>query len=241
MRADIECLLRQVFQPGRAEQAPTKLVSLPIPGYSHRVYFRRNTSDRYVVRQIFREQEYDCLGHERSIRFIVDGGATIGAASFYLLSKSPDARAIVVETDESNLEVCRRNLGPFNDRIEIIPVPLGAESSLSPNGVMKGQAEAECLRRVEPSHISLNDLFDRIAEPMIDLVKLDAPCAERQFRGESSLRWLERTRNLVIESIPSDRLVAIRSAMEHFDYKENRHGELTVFRNIVKKCGSSSK
>lgn len=249
LRADLEHWLRRIFQRHCLDNAPMKLVSLPIPGYSHRVYFRRNTSDLHIVRQVFRSRDYDCLHSEQEIRFFVDGGANIGATSFFLLSKYPHARAIVIEPDETNLEVCRRNLGPFNDRIQIMPLALwsmtaplkfcrpengkGQKSSISVVSSAKEEAEIE--------GVSLDDLFTRIDSPIVDLVKLDVEGAEEKIFGEGTLCWLERTRNLLIELHGAACEEVVLSKLKAFEYEISHSGDLSVFQNIRKKVSSGSK
>lgn len=248
LRADLEHWLRRIFQRHCLDQAPTKLVSLPIPGYSHRIYFRRNTSDLHIVRQVFRLRDYDCLNRDQEIRIFVDGGANIGATSFFLLSKYPQARAIVIEPDEANLEVCRRNLGPFNDRIEVMPLALWSKTvplKFCRHG--KGQAQESAIsvgscsaEEAEIEGISLDDLFHRIDSPKVDLVKLDVEGAEQTIFSDGTLHWLDRTRNLLIEPHGPACEDALFSGLKPFLYEESRSGDLFVFQNIRKRDHTAS-
>lgn len=248
LRADLEHWLRRIFQRHCLDKAPMKLVSLPIPGYSHRVYFRRNTSDLHIVRQVFRSRDYDCLDSDQKVRFFVDGGANIGATSFFLLSKYPQARAIVIEPDEANLEVCRRNLGPFNDRIQIMPLALW--SMTAPLKVCrqgKGMGQESAIYVINSSNdeaeiegISLDDLFRRIDSPIVDLVKLDVEGAEAKIFEEGTLHWLERTRNLLIEFHGTRCEEVVLSKLKPFEYEVSHSGDLSVFQNIRKRGFSGS-
>lgn len=240
-RADLEHWLRRIFQRNHLADVPTRLVGIRIPGFAHRFYFRRNTSDRFIVRQIFRSREYDCLDSNQPIRFFVDGGGNIGATSVYLLTKFPEARAIVIEPDDTNREVCLRNLGPFLDRIEIVPRALWSESAplhFCRSSVGAGQESAISVATCQNGEtadiegITLDDLFKRIDVSTVDLVKLDVEGAEEEIFGKGSLKWLGRTRNIVIELHGPHCERAFRHALKHFTFDESHSGDLTVCQNL---------
>src|SRR5262249_26076768 len=74
------------------------------------------SSDMSVAGQIFGKEEYECLKDLRNVSIIIDLGANVGYSSAYLLSCFPGSRVLAVEPDESNFEVCKKNLSPYGDR-----------------------------------------------------------------------------------------------------------------------------
>ena len=69
-------------------------------GYPYPLHLRYGTSDPYVFRQIFVEQEYAPFRASGEIRLIVDCGANVGFSSAYFLHRFPNARVIAVEVVE---------------------------------------------------------------------------------------------------------------------------------------------
>ena len=115
---------------------PTRGVrSVRLKGYSYPIYFRAGTSDLEVIRQVFVEKQYECVGSENDVKTIVDCGANIGCTSFYFLHRYPNARIIAVEPDSLNFAFCLRNLRPFGERVILVnsgiwsaPIPLRLRS-----------------------------------------------------------------------------------------------------------------
>ncbi len=116
---DIEHWLRRVFQRNELDRVPRDLVKIRLKGYAHPLWIRRNSSDRFVVRQVFRNGEYGSIDLAGPIRRFVDAGANIGCASFYLLHRYPDSEGDVIEADPENFALCQKNLAPFGVRVRL--------------------------------------------------------------------------------------------------------------------------
>src|SRR5262245_9642817 len=89
------------------------LITITPSGYSRPLTFRRLGTDASVVRQMLVRQEYRPIAELPGIHLIVDCGANIGAAAYYLLHRYPSARLIAVEPDPENHALCERNLARF--------------------------------------------------------------------------------------------------------------------------------
>jgi hypothetical protein len=81
-------------------------------------FLRVPSLDVWTFDQIFIKQEYD-FDVKRTPKVIVDAGANIGLASIYFSNKFPDSKIIAIEPEESNLEILRKNIAPYDN---IIPV-----------------------------------------------------------------------------------------------------------------------
>lgn len=97
---------------------------------------------------------------------VLDLGANIGVAALYFLSRNRSNRVRCYEPDPSNLELLRRNLEPFADRVEII------DKAVAPSG-----GTGTLYRAVDGKHSSLREevaVFNGFAaEVQTDLVAFD--------------------------------------------------------------------
>jgi FkbM family methyltransferase len=207
LRLDIEHWLRSIFQRTDLDRMPRSLVALHLKGYPHPLFIRRNSSDRFIVRQVFRQREYGSVPLMLPIRLFVDAGANIGCASFYLLQQFPQAHAEVIEPDPENLVLCRQNLEPFASRIRFRAQgvwPRSASLRLikpAPGAELESTISViECLpgERGDVQSVSLDDVLAQQSQAEFDLVKMDIEGAERAVL-EDLPAWLGSTRNLMIE------------------------------------------
>jgi hypothetical protein len=110
-----------------SSSTPPTIRRVRLRGYRYPFFYRENTSDAAVIRQVLGTQEYECVGHASDVSFILDCGANIGCTSFYFLNRYPNARLIAVEPDSENAQLCRRNLRPFGGRALVIQAGLWSE------------------------------------------------------------------------------------------------------------------
>jgi FkbM family methyltransferase len=235
--ADIEHWLRRVLSPNGLAGAPRSVVVIRLRGYRHPLAFRRNTSDRFIVRQVFREAEYGCIAADESLRVFVDGGANIGCTSFFLLQRFPQSQAIVIEPDDENMALCRRNLAPFGERVRYLSSALWSKSTpLKIVQPARGQAQESMISVVECPEGDVPDLDSvSLADVMpspVDLVKLDIEGAEREIFDHGSSEWIDRTRNLIIELHGPEARKSFQRVLSHFDFESSESGELTYCRNL---------
>jgi FkbM family methyltransferase len=176
-------------------------------GYRDPIFIRRNTSDRFIVRQVFRDDEYGSVDLAGPIHRFVDAGANIGCATYYLLHRYPDAVAEVIEPDADNLAVCQRNLAVFGERVHLHgkgvwprTAPLRVVRPPTGTAMESTIRVVECLPGEKPDveGVSLDDLARQGDRSPFDLVKMDIEGAETPIL-EASPRWLDSTRNLMIE------------------------------------------
>ncbi len=80
----------------------------------------RGTSDINVFNQIFIRQEYSSLRNLENVLMVLDLGANVGYSSAYFLSCFRNSRVVAVEPDERNVAVCKVNLEPYGDRVQLL-------------------------------------------------------------------------------------------------------------------------
>lgn len=150
-------------------------------------WLRGGTLDLMIAREILCEESEYRSPKSIDPKVIIDVGANIGMTSLYYLTLYQNAKIFCFEPVPENLELLRRNLEPYADRVTIIPKGLGDaegvftfERSTDPRnfggGGFHGGGEGDCslslpvttLRQVAKEH-----QIDRV-----DLIKLDAEGAE---------------------------------------------------------------
>lgn len=103
-----------------------------VPGLPGAVHLRESVSDHAIFWQCLVRNQYDTRRfpqHERLMAayrealsaghqpVIIDCGANIGLASIWFAIQFPKARIYAVEPDPENLDLLRRNVAPFGDRV----------------------------------------------------------------------------------------------------------------------------
>jgi FkbM family methyltransferase len=215
-----------------------RLRPIRLPGYEHPVHVRTGTSDSRVVRQVFAQREYACVGDLPGVEYVVDCGANVGCTTFYLLHRYPAALAVVVEPDPGNMEVCRKTLAPFGDRVTFIEAGVWSESvpMVVERGSFRDGAEwsiqVRPARPGEPADFqarTIPDVLTAAGFPRADVLKMDVEAAEEEvFRTGTD--WLERVGTLVIELHGPTCEDAVNRAVDAYDYTTETSGELTVYR-----------
>jgi FkbM family methyltransferase len=200
------------------------------------------SSDMNSFQQIFVLEEYACLRDIASPRLILDLGANVGYSSAYFLSCFPTAAVVAVEPAPDNFELCRTNLAPYGDRVQVV---LGAVWSkrarlvLSRGEFRDGREWSTQVREDDGlSHSATVDgwdipsLVDLSAEKQIDLLKVDIERSELNVFGANYSSWLPKVRNICIELHGADCKEVFFDALRDYDYELATSGELTVCRNL---------
>ena len=219
--------------------ASTGVRKIRLHGFRYPIFFRAGTSDPDVIRQVLADCEYECVRNETDVEYIIDCGANVGLTTFYLLHQYPAARAVVVEPDAGNMQMCRRNLAKFADRVTFVSA--GVWSSRGPLVVERGgyRDGREWSTQVRPANVNepadiqavtVTDLLAAGDFPRVDILKMDIESAEADvFAGP--VEWLERTRLLVIELHGTECERIVNQAVSgQLNFSETS-GELTIYRN----------
>jgi FkbM family methyltransferase len=94
-------------------------------GKVHTLYVRGGTLDAAIFEQVLCEGSEYLIPGDSEPTVIFDIGANIGAAAVYFAARYPQARVYCFEPLPENVELLRRNVAPFGDRITVVPMGLG--------------------------------------------------------------------------------------------------------------------
>lgn len=180
-------------------------VSFAIPGEPGAVvWLRPGTPDFILYYEIFIEEQYGRVPLE-NVRSIVDCGANIGLSAAYFLRRFPASRVIAVEPDPVNLELCRRNLAGFGNRVEIVDAAVWPEEtrlSLDPaaigtwaSSVVRGERSSGASVR----GVTIESLLREAGLDELDLLKIDIEGAELPLFQSENTEWMRRVRCIQVE------------------------------------------
>lgn len=205
--------------------------------------FRPGTSDKEVIEHIFIAGEYDWLPRH-SPKTILDLGANIGATARYFLANISGSRVVALEPDEGNHELLAANLAPFGDRAEAqhaavwsrdtnVKVVRGEFLDGSEWTYQAKEHADDSLPSVPAK--SVPTIMDEAGLDTVDLLKVDIEGGELELFGDGSPEWLRRIKNISIELHGDDCEAVFIRAMEPYNYRLERRGELTICLGIQPK------
>jgi FkbM family methyltransferase len=205
---------------------------------SYRLYFRPSGSDPEVIWQVFARRDYDIVKSLEKVEYIIDCGANIGCTTYMLLSHFAHAQAIVVEPDQSNMALCRKNLGIFGKRVKFVEAavwntngPLVIERS----GFRDGLEWSIHVRNADDgevgdiSGVTIDQLITDASFPRVDLIKMDIEGAEATVFDSHAGSWLCNTRSLVIEFHGEQCEARVLKAMSGLHYRRTESDEVSFF------------
>lgn len=212
------------------------LIRVSVLGYAYPVYLRLGSSDVPTFDQIFIREQYSPAGNlSVSPQTMIDCGANVGYATVYFLNRYPDLTAVAVEPDSANLEVCRRNLMAYSNRVQIFQAGVwNCPSRL----VLSGTGWGVHVREANPNEVpdveavDLNSLINALPANKVDLLKVDIEGSEIVVFDDSSVSWLPRVRNIVIELHGEQCSATFFKALRDYRYDLFESGELTLCLNL---------
>jgi FkbM family methyltransferase len=117
-----------------------------------------------------------------------------------LVSNSGGLRAVALEPMEDSLEMARRNLAPYGDRVELHRAALTADGlPVRMTGVQTG-ARIGDVGDVEVPSMTIAQVLDTLPEGRIDILKLDIEGAEGPIFANAPEAWLDRVGLIVVET-----------------------------------------
>lgn len=206
-----------------SEDAPNIYSSTPF-GFgatTRQLYFRKQSSDEAVIKQILVDQLYN-LNRVRRVAellafakqqesggrrpLIVDAGANIGASPLYFSGNMPSALIVAVEPDLDNFQLLSRNVDGLN--VETIR---GAVSSTTGHARLIDPGRGHWAYRMQPieekseepegavPRVTINDIYQsHLAAFFPFLVKVNIEGAEQDlFSGNTE--WVSHTPILMVE------------------------------------------
>lgn len=106
-------------------QSGVRRIRARFRGGVHTLYVRGGTLDAAIFEQVLCEGSEYRLPGDVEPKVIFDVGANIGAAAVYFAARYPQAKVYCFEPLPENVELLRRNVAPFGDRVMVVPAGLG--------------------------------------------------------------------------------------------------------------------
>jgi FkbM family methyltransferase len=184
------------------------------------LYFRKQSTDEVVIKQVFVDQQYNlnCLGRSaeifafvkqqvaRGLRpLVVDAGANMGASPLYFLANLPSALVIAIEPELENFNLLSKNVEGLN-----VKAIHGAVASDTGRARVIDPGLGHWAYRTEPAtrhdtadtvaSVTINDIYDSYrSTPFFPfIVKVDIEGAEADlFSGNTE--WVELTPIIIVE------------------------------------------
>lgn len=193
--AVVRSLVSRALQ--RARDA--NLIELSVPGTTHTVYARPETSDLAAFEGVFGGAY--AVDLPTVPQLILDLGANVGYASVYFALRWPGARVLAVEPEPSNVALLRRNVA-YLPQIEVV------EGGIWPR---PGRLEVEDagkgywgmrVRATNDAHgvraVTVRELLERAGADWVDFVKIDIEGSELELFSEET-EWLGAVGALMLE------------------------------------------
>jgi FkbM family methyltransferase len=221
-----------------------KAVSLRPKCLRHPVSIRMGqSSDFDLFRNIFLFGEMDFWRSSlcRSPQVILDLGANVGFASSYFLSLFPGAFVLAVEPDPANFEICKRTLARYGDQAKAVEGAVWdscGQLALSRGTFRDGREWATQVRPPEPGESCSVTAFDMPAllamcpRNEVDILKIDIEGSEAVLFSGDTGEWLQRVRNICIETHDSECAEAVVGALAPYRYRTGNTGEYTLYLDI---------
>lgn len=213
------------------------------------IFLRKATSDFYVFRQVFMEEEYHSLlsmiGSIPGALQIIDAGANIGTTTLWLKRNFPDAKIFSIEADEENFQCLVRNLElnkamegvtPLYRALWINEEELSIRSDFRDGKSHSKTVSSENLGVRKVKGIKASQVKSYLAG-QINIFKIDIEGAEQHLFENDLIaaEVLENVDNLAIELHPEwvdeKKVVA---QFERLGYQGFQKGETYFFKKAVK-------
>lgn len=215
-----------------------EIVIIQCGSKSHDFIIRKESSDRFLLGQIFIDKSYD-LSNIKRIKelsalynsiiesgrkpLIIDAGANIGASSVYFSLMMSGAHVVAIEPDENNFILLRKNVeglavsairraltsdGHTCEVKDVGNAEWGIVTSLLSEPAQGPDTEVQVALGT-----TVQDLFDQYSNDVPFIVKIDIEGAEDEvFSGDAE--WIREVPLIVIE--PHDWLFPGRGTMVNF-------------------------
>lgn len=174
------------------------------------LYSRKQSSDLFVFKQIFLNNEYEAamdIVSKMNVVNVIDCGANIGLSSIYIKSKFPKSKLCAIEPFYENYEVLQKNINQNNIEANTL---LGAiwykKCALGISNSFRDGKEWS-IQVVENANIkniqsyTIMEIMEIMNFNTIDLLKVDIEGSEKQLFDDSisDLTFLTNTKAIVME------------------------------------------
>ena len=190
--------LRRLDKSGKSVEA-VKLGNL-----RHPMELRQGTDDASAVINNIVREEYGQLNPGLNPVSLIDAGAYIGDTSAYFLSKFPGLHSIALEPNPDSFAMAARNLKPYGNRVELLPLALSAEpgDAFISGREMGAQVNAQSGIKVRTTTVP--ELLERLPGGRVSILKMDIEGSEAGIFSASPEAWLPQVDCMLIETHDTD-------------------------------------
>ncbi len=203
----------------------------------HKIYARMDTSDPYVLNDIFQRREYQLPELSFAPRFIIDCGANSGYASIWFANVYPRARIIAIEPEKSNFEILEYNIRSYPQIQSIQSGIWNKNTNLEIRDVGRGKWGMMVTELDEPTAtsfkaVTIQSILEQSGFDEIDILKIDIEGAEKEVFASGYENWLGKVKVLIIELHDRMKRGSSKSffkAISLYDFAFSMQGENLIF------------
>lgn len=190
-----------------------------VPGYPGSLYLRKTISDHSIFWQCIVQRQYDFFRFPQSEKLmaayhnmvskgiaplIIDCGGNIGLSALYFATVFTKAKIYVVEPDEDNFEMIKRNIACFGDRV--VPLQGGIWNESRSLRIKNPDSGSAAFRVEEVNEKSDNTFRAYTVEEICTLAGVDCPLIVKiDIEGaqinlfKDNPEWVSRTDLIMLE------------------------------------------
>jgi FkbM family methyltransferase len=166
---------------------------------NHAVLCRPGSTDIAVLDATFRKRYHLPPPGLKPLTRILDLGSNIGCTMAHFAARFPEATVCGIELDESNVELCRKNIAMFGPRCSVIHAAVWKNSGeVAYDGKAEWGYRVSGAGRAVVRSYTVEDLLGLLQWRAVDFVKMDIEGAEKEVLSPPA-PWLEQVRVLKVE------------------------------------------
>jgi FkbM family methyltransferase len=163
--------------------------------------------EHYDLETLWQIHFHDVYPLRPSDRVIVDAGANIGLFTCWAASQNPDSRVFAVEPSAGSFKRLQEHvrLNGFENRVVLFPLALSSTAETVWLSEDASASQMHHVSRERTGHavpvpaVSLAALISRLAEPIVDFLKIDIEGSEYDVLLSTPKAELARIRRISVE------------------------------------------
>ena len=171
--------------------------------FKYPIYLRSPSSDVSIYKQIFIDQEYNCI-LKKSPEIIVDAGANIGLSAIYFAKKYPKSKILAIEPEINNFNLLKENTAKYKNIVPIQAALWNKNTKISianPEGsscafITKEDKNSKKSNKVQA--ITVDKIIKDYKLKQIDILKIDIEGAEKEVFEDTS-KWINKVNCIAAE------------------------------------------
>ncbi|MFW6008262.1 MAG: FkbM family methyltransferase [archaeon] len=199
-----------------------------IKNCTYPIFIRGMTSDKESFEKIFILEEYNIKYLEFYNPIIIDAGSNCGHYALFIKNKFPKSKIIVIEPENSNIEILKKNLEKIENVDFVFKGLWSKKTNLSIKNIKNEKYSFQVYEDDKGTILatSLQDIIKKFKLNKIDILKMDIEGSEKKIFEENTSAWKNKVNIILVE--PHDKYVKnCEKTIKNFAKKNNF--------NIIKK------